>query len=166
MAMNMLDAGAITFEKTPSGVLNAMYRGAERHENVRCAPLFPHSPGAGYISILIKKEKEYIELGIIRDASAFPADQRRLIEDDIAFRYFVPEITDITKISGKHGMDEWVIQTDRGGRTIQVRDRKENVLLTDKGVIFVTDSDACRYRISDVRRLPPRAQDLLEKQLV
>jgi len=166
MAMNILDAGTITFERTPTGVLNALYRKTERHENVRCAPLFPHSPDAGYISILIKKEKEYIELGIVRDLNVFSADQRRLIEDDMAFRYFVPEITDITKINSKHGMDEWAIQTDRGGRTIQVRDRKENVVLTDKGAIFVTDSDACRYRISDPRRLPPRAQDLLEKQMV
>jgi hypothetical protein len=163
--MNILEAGTIIFEKAASGTLDAR-KGGTRFHNVRCVPLFPHSHPDTYISVLHKKEKEFEEIGVIRDLGAFPADQRRTVEDDVSFRYFVPEIVDVAKINNKHGLDEWIVTTDRGNRTIQVRDRKEHVIQNERGIIFITDIDDCRYRISNIRALPEKAQERVERQIV
>ena len=163
--MNMLNTNTITFKKGRSGCLDATYKD-DTHRNVRCVPLFPLSGKEGYISVLRKKEKEYEELGIIKEMALFPKEQQELVLEDVSFRYFVPEITEVSKIVKRSGLEEWQVKTDKGDRTISIRDRKESVTLTDIGVVFVTDSDKCRYKITDYRTLKEKSRELVERMLM
>jgi hypothetical protein len=164
--MNILDPGAITFEKSPSGYLNAKHNGDDLYQNIRCVPLFPLSDQDRFISVLRKKEKEYVEIGIIKDLGSFPAGQQALIKEDVAYRYFVPEILDVVKVVNKNGMDLFTVKTDRGDKTISVRDKKESVIQSDNGIIFVTDIDKCRYKITDTRKLREKAREMVERMLM
>jgi len=136
------------------------------YRNVRCAPLFPLSGREGYVSVLRKKEKEYEELGIIKDLAAFPVEQQEIVRADVGFRYFVPEITDIVKVTRRSGLEEWQVKTDKGDRTLSIRDKKESVLLTDHGIVFITDADKCRYKISDYKSMKEKSRDMVERMLL
>jgi hypothetical protein len=165
MAMNIIGNTRIRFEATASGRLAAIMND-ERYENIQCVPLFPLFEPGTYISVQHKKEKEYDEVCIIKSLDELPADQRTLVEDNITFRYFMPEITHIKSIKGEHGKDLWVVKTNKGEKEFTVQDRKENVHINDRGTVFVTDADGCRYKISDYRTLPEKAKTELERVLL
>lgn len=164
--MNILTRDNITFVKGPSGCLDATYCDAGTFHNVRCVPLFPLSDREGYVSVLRRREKEYEELGIIKDIGLFPKAQHDLVMDDLRFRYFVPEITEIRKVTKRSGLEEWDVATDKGDRIISIRDRKESVTLTDPGIVFVTDADKCRYKITDYRAMKEKSRVLVERMLM
>jgi len=163
--MNFIGPANITFEQQESGQLAARM-GSERFGNVLCVPLFPLFDAHGYVSVQKKKEKENEEIGIIRNVGELPPDQQRLVLDDISFRYFMPEILHIVRIKSRQGMDRWTVTTDKGDKEFTVQDRKENVHMTERGVVFITDVDGCRYKIRDYRALQEKAKDELERVLL
>jgi hypothetical protein len=163
--MNIIGNTRIRFEKDASGRLTAIVND-ERYQNVQCVPLFPLFEPGTYVSVQYKKEKEYEEICIIKNISELPPEQKSLVEENISFRYFMPEIIDIDSIKGKHGKDQWVVETDKGEKEFTVQDRKENVHINDRGTVFITDADGCRYKITDYRKLPEKGKTELERVLL
>jgi len=164
--MNILNPNTIKFEQSGTGFLTMTDGTGATYANVWCARMFPLSDPLHYISVQHRKEKEYEEIGVIRSLDELNREQREQVLADIGFRYFVPEITDIRKITSRQGLDTWEADTDKGPRTFLVRDRKENVHMADNGTVFITDSDKCRYRIDDYTKLKPKAKAMLERMLL
>ena len=162
----MLDASNISIDKPPHGTLSVRINNGQTCQDVAFAQLFPHSDPMRYISIRKKQGADYVEIGIIKDLNALAERSRQLILDDIRRRYFLPLITDINSIRTKSGTDTWVVETDRGTKTFTVRERGENVASTDLGVVMITDTDKCRYKIPDSKTLSVRSQMFLEKVLM
>ncbi len=160
--MNLFDSSLITFDQ-PAGQALLLRTGAgESPQSVFCVQLFPQSAPGRYVSVCEKTGSITREIGIISDLNALEPAQRDLVLADIRFRYFVPEITDIAKITSRRGKDTWDVETDRGKKTFIVQDRMENVSLTDTGVVFVVDIEKCRYKISPFTALPKKARTILE----
>jgi hypothetical protein len=164
--IHMFDVSAMRFERAPSGYLNLIEQDGTVYRNVRCIPLFPVTDPKRYVSVLHRPEKDPEEIGVIRSLDELAAGQRELVEADMRFRYFVPIIKDIRAINTKQGLDHWDVITDRGDREFAVRDRKENLTITERGMVFVTDVDQCRYRIPDIIRLNRKARARLEKMVL
>ncbi len=164
--MNLLNPNELTFEQAENSFLRLMMKNGEIFEKIECTPLFPLSKPDKYISISYQKEKGVEEIGIIKSLKDLPADQRRLVENEIQFRYFSPHITDIRKITSKYGVDQWEVLTDRGEKTFFVQDTKENVMIQENGLIIITDIDKCRFQIRDYRQLPAKARFHLESTLL
>ena len=163
--MRFLDEFKPLLERTSRGTLRARIGEGEEYDDVSCVPLFPLSDERRFISLVHKPEKEVVEIGIIRSLEALSSPQRKLVEEEVRVRYFMPEIRDVSKVTGTHGIHECEVATDRGPRTLSVRHRKENVKVRDDGVIVITDSDMCRYRIRSIEVLSVRARKELEKLL-
>ncbi len=166
MAMRLLDAKKLKFQRTESGTLDLTLEDGSVVENVHCIPLFPLSAGGSYISFALRRNNELEEVGVIRHVRDLPPEQQRLVREDIRFRYFVPEITDVKKVQRSIGSWEFDVMTDRGERTFILRHRRENIRVKDNGQIMITDVEKCRYRIPDRSKLPPRAQVELDKVLL
>jgi hypothetical protein len=163
--MNLLDGSVASVEPEVSGGLRLRLTDGAAYENVCCAPLFPFSNPDHFVSLVQFSGDERREIGVICDPGRIAAAQQDLIRKDIRFRYFIPEITDIKSLTGKRGIDTWVVDTDRGEKTFRVQDRKENVIVTDNGTLFVTDINTCRYKITRSSSLSIKAKALLEKVL-
>jgi hypothetical protein len=164
--MTPLDALIASIEPTPGGEVSLRLSDGRDWQDVAFVQLFPHSRPTEYISVRQKQGAEYEEIGIIRDVSALAENVRRVISDDIRRRYFLPLITDIVSLKTSSGTDTWVVETDRGAKTFTVRERSENVLTADQVVVLITDTDKCRYKITDISALPSRARLFLEKVLM
>lgn len=161
--MRILTHKDISFEKKEGGFVNATVDGKDVFEKVHCVPLFPLSDKENYISILYKKENADEEIGIIQKLKEFPKQQQELVTEEVQFRYFIPEIIDIERIYSRFRMHEWTVNTERGRKVFTLMNMRENFLVTDDGIVLVTDIEGCRYKITNPRNLPPRAKAELDK---
>jgi hypothetical protein len=164
--MNMFDAEDVFIERSADGTVSVKTAAGQAYKNVVFTQLFPHSDPNRYITMRYGQAQDFAEIGILKEMSGLPEPMVRIIEEEIRFRYFVPQITDIVSITSRRGVDSWVVETDRGKKTFTVLERSENVVTTDKGIVFITDEDRCRYKIADINRLSPRSREVLEKVLM
>ncbi len=164
--MKLLNPDELLFEQAQNGFLQLKLSDGTIYEMVECYPLFPLSDPDAYISIATRKDSDIEAIGIVRSLKELSADQRSLLEKEIQFRYFSPEIIDIKKITSKYGVVQWEVITDKGAKTFMVQDVKENVAIRDNGLIVITDIEKCRFQIRDYRKLPLKARIELEQTLL
>ncbi len=169
--MNLLLPDKIKFEQTKDGTLNCILKNGEIYKNISCAPLFPLSDPDNFISINAKnnaKKKHNMpeEIGIIKHLKDLGSEQQKMLRHDIRIRYFMPEIKDIKKITKKPGIYEWHVITDRGEKNFFHRLSSENMTVTDKKIIIITDIERCRYKITNFLKLPSKARSELDRILL
>jgi len=167
-SMNILTKDDVKFERSGTGVLNCRLKDGTVHEYLHCITLFPLTLPEQFISVVKEIDQEIQEIGIISDLEGFDEEQRQIVIRAMDERYFVPEILDISRLKTKqvirgHGFDEWEIVTDRGKKIIFLFNPRENMSVSNAGVIMITDIEKNRYKISDLEKLPKGARTLLEE---
>ena len=120
--------------------------------------LFPVSAGDKYITLL---DSEGIEIGQIRDLRDLDPDSRRVIEDSLADYYLVPKILRIISASEKYGNLRWTVETDRGVKSFDIRNRHHDVKVYSDGSVRVRDSDDNRYIIPDHKALDAHSRKFM-----
>lgn len=123
--------------------------------------LFPISRPARYVAML---DASGGGLGILRDPEKLDRESRKVVEAELDHHYFVPKVLRIESVTAKHGKSLWRVQTDRGSREFEVRDRREQVRAMDRRVLIVDTMD-CRYEIEDIEALDSGSQRLLRRAL-
>jgi len=164
--MKILDPEKIFFTRDQNTTLDITLEDGSVVENVYCVRLFPLTEPRTYISIVHRKDNQLTEIGIIKHLKQLPSQQQALVIEDIRLRYFVPEIRDIIKIIPRHGLFEWHVVTERGNKPFFLRSSRENIHTTEGGMIIITDVEKCRYIITNLRKLPKKAQIELDKVLL
>jgi hypothetical protein len=160
--MNKLDPQKITFIKSHSGMLDIVMPD-RTVEGVHCVQMFPLSDPERFISVVRPVKPDPDEVGVIERLKDLPADQQKLVIEDIKFRYFVPEIEDILDVEDSAGLYEMDLVTERGPRTIFILNPRESISTTDDGIMLLTDVEKCRYKITNFSRLSSRAHVQFEK---
>ena len=112
--------------------------------------LFPVSRIDEYITLL---DSDGIEIAVIRKLTDIDDKSREIIGYSLDDYYLVPHITKILSISEKNGKVHWIVETDRGYKEFDVRNRNHDVRVYSDGRVRVRDSDDNRYIISDYRKL-------------
>jgi hypothetical protein len=132
-----------------------------QHVGVEPIRSFPVSdPGHG-ISVC---DADGHELVWIENPADLPAPVRRLLEEELARREFMPLIQQVIQVSTPVEPSEWEVETDRG-RTRFVLNNEDNVRRLDGYRAIVTDSQGIRYLIPDTRRLDAASRRILERYL-
>ena len=85
-----------------------------RHEGVEPVRAFPMSAPGQWISIVDTRGHELV---LVEELSALPESVRRILEEELQRREFVPEIRVILSVSGESSPSEWRVETDRGPAT-------------------------------------------------
>jgi hypothetical protein len=164
--MKILNPEEYTFQQPENNFLEIRKTDGSVYKNVECTPLFPLSQPDVYINLVGIKESEPEDIGIIEHLSNFSTQQQALVKKNIDFRYFIPEITDIKKITVKQGIYHLDVVTNKGKKRFLLNSLKDNISVLKNGLISITDTDKCRYRISNHYLLPPKAQLELNKTLL
>ena len=120
--------------------------------------LFPVNRADEYITLLDSENKE---VGIIRAITDLDKDSRQVIRDSLNDFYLVPHITRIISISEKYGTLHWCVDTDRGVKEFDIRNRNTDIRVYDDGRVRVRDSDDNRYIVEDFRNLDAHSKKLL-----
>jgi len=164
--IHWLDPAQIDLDRDDHGRLRLRLHGAVQdghpeplvYEQVKPVRCFTHTLPDQYISLCDANGKE---IGLIEDLKALPPASRQLLQEELEKRYFVPEIVRIHRLTSRHGVTSWQVETDRGARAFEVRSR-DDIRRLPNGLILITEIDGNRFRISRRSHLDARSQGLLE----
>ena len=112
--------------------------------------LFPVNMLDRYISLLDSEGKE---IAMIRSLSDLNADSRKTIIESLDDYYLVPHIIKVISVTEKNGQVRWCVDTDRGYKEFDVRNRNHDVRVYRDGMVRIRDSDDNRYIIEDYKSL-------------
>ena len=93
------------------------------------------------------------EIGMILRLSDFPPETVALIEEELAHRYFTPEIVKIHSFHEKFGYSYWEVSTSAGRVEFIMTNASSNIRTLDDGRVFMYDIDGNCFTIPDPRRL-------------
>ncbi len=120
--------------------------------------LFPVSRADSYITLLDAEGKE---AAVIRAISDLDKESRDAIEYSLNDYYLVPHILRILSTSEKYGTIHWCVETERGIKEFDIRNRNHDIRVYSDGRVRVRDSDDNRYIITDYHKLDKHSRRFL-----
>jgi len=148
--VRILDPASVRLFRNEAGVPQMEVAGEFTCLRVQVKCSFPLSKPHEYVSF---RDGANREVGLIENLKDLDHDTRRIVEEEIERRYFLPEITAIYSINGHFGSYEWDVETDRGRRSFHVRGRSENIVKSLPNRVLITDVLGNRYKVSDYTKL-------------
>lgn len=130
--------------------------------NVTIARTFPLSEPERYLSVRYGSRKE---VGILSALNTLDEANRRLVQEELEKRYFVPEIRRVHTMKERFGTVDWDVETDRGNYRFTTRNLRDNLVQPEPGRYLLTDVDGNRYDIPNIARLDAPSQAWLLRYL-
>ena len=117
--------------------------------------LFPVSRENKYISLL---DSDGDEAAIIKDLDEISPESKAAVIYSLDDYYLVPKILKILATGEKYGTLRWTVETDRGVKSFDIRNRNHDIKVYKDGKVRVRDSDDNRYTIDDYHKLDPHSK--------
>ena len=153
----LLDPAAVTFTLDPFGRLCLTLNGIT-HIPVRPLRALPLGAPHRWIFLLNAEDRE---IGILADVAGLAEDSRAALEAELDLAYFATRITRIVNVRSRHGVTTWDLETERGAKTIHVKDRGDIRHLPGGHILFADVYDM-KYEIPDLAQLDQRSRDFIE----
>ena len=157
----IVEQGRVRIWRDPFRRLCVTVEDYANYLDVRPARVFPVSEAAGFVSFLGIEDKEAL---MLRSLCGLDPESRRVLEEEMTRAYFVPRIIQILEIEYAHGAARWEVETDRGYRLFDIRDR-EDVKVIEGRRVLLQDADGNRYEVADVGELDERSRRLIDSQI-
>ena len=145
-----------------NNLVNLITADGKKYEALEPRRLFPVSRASSYITLL---DTDGVEVAIIRELSDINKESLEVIEYSLNDYYLVPQIKRILSISEKNGKIHWSVETERGFKEFDVRNRNHDIRVYSDGRVRVRDSDDNRYIITDYRTLDKHSRNQLISDL-
>lgn len=133
-----------------------------RFEALEPRRLFPVSSLDRYVTLL---DASGVEIAVIKDLANLDAKSKRAVCDSLDDYYLVPMITRIIAVNERYGTLRWTVETDRGVKSFDIRNRNHDIKVYPDGRVRVRDSDDNRYTIEDYRALDSHSRTLMIAEL-
>jgi hypothetical protein len=133
----------------------------QQHVGVEPVRAFPLSAPRHGLALCDAAGRELLWVACLDD---LPPEPRRLLEEEVARREFVPVLRRVVRISTPTEPSEWEVETDRGP-TRFVLDSEDDVHRLEGFRAVVKDAQGLRYFIPDLRDLDAGSRGLLERYL-
>ncbi len=161
--LTLLDCEKIHLTKEKSGFLTLEYDGST-YSRVDPTRLIPFLSKTTFISLSYEnEEKEFREIGVIRDMKELPDEQYKLLDNFLEYKYYMPEITKVYNIrDNMRGAIFVKADTTSGEKTICVRDWYQNFRMLSEKYLYVNDADGNKYFCSDIAKLDRKSRNVLE----
>jgi Domain of unknown function (DUF1854) len=162
-----LDPKTVTLFRTGGSAVRATIAdpkvGYERTVLVcQIARAFPLSLQDQYIGLRDAKDKD---VGMLETLQGLDADSLKVVQEELARRYFVPTIQRVTKIKKEYDTVNFEVETDKGERKFAVQNLKDSIQEVGGGRILLTDRTGSRYNIPDYRALDDKTLAILSRVL-
>lgn len=141
-----------------NNLVNLIMNDGTVYERLEPRRLFPVSRVDEYITLL---DKEGTEVAIIRSVKALNKESYDVIEYSLNDYYLVPHITKIISVTEKYGKLHWCVETDRGFKSFDIKNRNHDVKVYKDGRVRVRDSDDNRYVVADYQKLDKHSKNQL-----
>lgn len=133
-----------------NNLVNIERENGERYEALEPRRLFPVSSLETYITLLNGEGEEIAIIKAIKDISESSA---KVIRASLNDYYLVPKITKIIAVTERYGTLRWEVETDRGVKSFDIRNRNHDIKVSKNGAVRVRDADDNRYVIDDYKAL-------------
>lgn len=101
------------------------------------------------------------ELIWIASMAELPEDTRRLLQDELASREFMPEISRIRHVSSFATPSRWQVETDRGDAVLLLK-AEEDIRRLSASTLLIADAHGVQYLIRDVPALDKASRRMLD----
>ena len=134
----------------------------ETFESLEVRRLFPVTRPDEYITLL---NTDGVEVAVIRKIADLNEASRAAVTYSLNDYYLVPHIQRIIAITEKYGTLHWVVETERGIKEFDIRNRNHDIKAFRNGCVRVRDSDDNRYIIDDYKSLDKHSRAQLFSDL-
>ncbi len=104
------------------------------------------------------------ELAWLERLDGLPAEMRKLLEEELALRDFVPEITRLKSVSSFGTPSTWTVETDRGA-TAFVLKGEEDIRRLSRQSLLIAAGHGVHFSVKDMGALDRASRRLLERFL-
>ena len=164
--MNVNQGKAMTavlfqLQRQPTGELVLIDAEGQAHVGVvpvRAFPLAAPDEGISLVSL------EGHELAWIEQLRELPPTMRTLIEEELALRDFVPEISRLQSVSTFGTPSVWTVETDRGVTSFILKG-EEDIRRLGRNALLIAGSEGVQYSVRDMTALDRASRKLLERFL-
>ncbi len=134
---------------------------ARSWRRVQVARAFPLTKPDQYIGLRDAADKD---VGMLATLEGLDAESRKIIDEELNRRYFLPIIQHVHSVKEEFGITTWDVDTDKGRRTFLVQNLRESVweMVPGKRAI-VTDKDGLRYELPDLTKLDAKTMHVLSR---
>lgn len=162
MARLYVDGDQARFTKKDMCSVDMELYDGRKFEDLEPRRLFPVSGLTRYITLLDADGKER---AIIRNLDTLLPESKKVIEECLREYYMIPKIKRLIDSAEKYGILKWTVETDRGMRSFEIRNRHSDIKMLYDGRVLVRDSNDNRYGITDYRTLDKQSLALLNSEL-
>ena len=141
--------------RSENNLVNLTLGSGECYENLEPRRLFPVSRESEYITLL---DTDGVEVAVIRSLSQMDDHSQAVIKESLDDYYLVPTILRIISTQEKFGTLRWTVETDRGIKTFDIRNRNHDIRVSRDGKVRVRDADDNRYTINNYHDLDPQSR--------
>lgn len=145
-----------------AGVTRLTWENQRSWIKVNVARAFPISNPNRYIGFLDGNGKD---IGLIIDPGQLDPESRRVLEEELELRYFVPTVERVLSVREEFGTIYWHVVTNRGEKEIIVRNLRDNLQELPNLRVIITDVDGNRFEFPDVNRLDRKSQTIILRNL-
>lgn len=129
---------------------------------VSVARAFPLSDPDHYLGFLDGAGKD---IGLLHDPALLDADSRKIVEEELEKRYFVPVVERVLTVKEEFGTVYWTVETDRGEKEIVVRNLRDNLQELSSTRVIITDVDGNRFEFPDILKIDGKSQAILMRSM-
>ena len=157
----VLSAADVRFARDDDGRVQ-MTLGSDTQTLGSIMSAFPLTHPGHMVSL---RDLEGQEIGVLDNVRELDERSRDVVREELERTYFMPKILDIHDVREELNVVTWEVDTNRGSRTFEVRNVRQNVRRVGRRRLVIKDVDGNRYEIRDWIDLPPHAQKLIELYL-
>ncbi len=157
----ILDAAGVNCSRKPNGHLYVVHSEGE-WSDVHVTPTFPLSKRNAMVAV---RNTAGEEVALLDDVSKLDSDSREIMSEEMERSYFMPRITDILFAEEKMNVLTIEAETDRGPRTVQLRNPRRAIRKLPHNRVVIRDVDNNRYEIKDWTALPIYGRELLSQHM-
>lgn len=133
----------------------------EVHEGIVPVRAFPiQAPESGIALV----SAEGHELAWIDSLTDLPEAERKLIEEELASREFMPEIRSIRQVSSFATPSTWQVETDRGDASFVLK-AEDDIRRIGATTLLIADSHSIHFLVRDFHALDKHSRKLLDRFL-
>jgi hypothetical protein len=122
---------------------------------------FPISHPQEAIAIVDRDGHELVWLDNLDQVNA---ENKKLIQEELASREFMPVLTRINQVSTFATPSTWQVETNRGPTEFILRG-EENIRRVNKVMYLISDTHGVQYLIQDIQVLDKHSRRLLDRFL-
>lgn len=153
--------GGFQLQRNPFGQLVFTGQDGVGHVGVEPARAFPITAPRECISMLSHNGHE---LAWIPDLSKLPVEIRRLIDEELEVREFMPEVQRITGVSGFATPCTWQVETDKGATSFTLK-AEEDIRRLAAAALLIVDSRGIQFLVRDRHSLDDASRRILDRFL-